>query len=292
MNRREKLTTLEEACHLIQDGMILAIGGYLNNNHPMALVREIVRRNIKHLYLVTCIAAGIEADLLIGAGCVDTIQAPFVGGEWLGFMPNFRKKAERGEIKIKEVDEHHTLCSLRAAAFDLPFLPTRVGLGTDLLQVNKDLKVFNDPIRGETLVAVPPIKPDVAILHAQRADAYGNVQHRGSVFLDPLMAQAANKVIVMVEEVVPLEVILADPKKTTIPSYIVDAVVRVPYGAHPCSSHGCYKLDEVYYREYLNAAKNEETYRTHLDHYIFNVSSHEEYLEKIGIKRLLGLSMN
>lgn len=292
MNRREKLTTLEEACHLIQDGMILAIGGYLNNNHPMALVREIVRRNIKHLYLVTCIAAGIEADLLIGAGCVDTIQAPFVGGEWLGFMPNFRKKAERGEIKIKEIDEHHTLCSLRAAAFDLPFLPTRVGLGTDLLQVNKDLKVFNDPIRGETLVAVPPSSQmwPSFMLRGRMLTAMCSIGDRS--FSTTLWRRPRTKSLSWWRRWFHWRSPWLIPRRPPFLPISWMPWFVFPMGVHPCSSHGCYQLDEVYYREYLNAAKDEKTYRTHLDHYIFNVSSHEEYLEKIGIKRLLGLSMN
>ena len=143
----------------------------------MALLRQIIRRGVKNL---TVVDSGVTLDLLIAAGCVRKVVSYYAGGGFgVPVAPAFRRAVERGEIEVWECEEGILTTGLQAAAQALPFLPWRGGVGTSLPDVNKELKVIQDPIRGETLIAVPPIKPDVALLHAATADAYGNVQHCG-----------------------------------------------------------------------------------------------------------------
>ncbi len=172
----------------------------------------------------------------------------------------------------------------------MPFLPWRGGVGTSLPEVNPDLKVFTDPISGETLIAVPPIKPDVAILHAAHADPYGNVQHLGGPgWIDLFMYRAADRTIVQVEKIIANEEVRADAWRTTIAG--ADAVVRAPYGAHPFYSRGYYIQDNDHLREYAEAAGagEEGRLRAYLERYCREPASLGDYLERIGIKRLLAL---
>ncbi|MBV8775535.1 MAG: CoA transferase subunit A [Deltaproteobacteria bacterium] len=285
--RRERIVDETEAANWIADGMTIAIG----QPTPMALVRHIIRRGVKDL---TVIDAGFSLDLLVAAGCVRKVISYYAGG---GFgnpvMPAFRRAAERGEIEVWECEEGILCAGLQAAAQLLPFLPWRGGVGTSLPEVNRDLKVFDDPIGGEKLLAVPPIKPDLTILHAAAADAYGNVQHNGGPgWIDLFMYRAADLTIVQVERVIANEQVRADPWKTTIPA--VDAIVRAPFGAHPFYSRGFYSQDNDHLREYTSisadfAAGKSETMTAYLDRYCRRPPTHTDYLEQIGIRRLLSL---
>ena len=183
---------------------------------------------------------------------------------------------------------------LQAAAQALPFLPWRGGVGTSLPQVNPDLKLMTDPIGGETLIAVPPVKPDVTLLHAATADPYGNVQHIGGPgWLDLFLHRAADRTIVQVERIIANEDTRANPWATTIPS--VDAVVRAPYGAHPYYSRGFYVQDQDHLQAYVaaaNAAAREnrpDDLGQYLATYCRAPATHADYLERVGIKRLLAL---
>jgi glutaconate CoA-transferase subunit A len=285
--RRERIIDEVNAASWIADGMTVAIG----QPTPMALVRQIIRRRIKNL---TIVDAGFSLDLLVAAGSVRRAISYYAGG---GFgnpvMPAFRRAAEGGEIEIWECEEGILCAGLQAAAQMLPFLPWRGGVGTSLPEVNRDLKVFNDPINGESLVAVPPIKPDVTILHAAAADAYGNVQHCGGPgWIDLFMHRAADRTLVQVERVISNEQLRADPWKTTIPA--ADAIVRAPFGAHPFYSRGFYLQDNDHLREYSSissdfAAGRTQSMAAYLERYCRRPPTHADYLEEIGIKRLLSL---
>jgi glutaconate CoA-transferase, subunit A len=285
--RRERILDEVEAANWIQDGMTVAIG----QPTPMALVRQIIRRGVRNL---TIVDAGFSLDLLIAAGCVRKVMSYYAGG---GFgnpvMPAFRCAAETGEIEMWECEEGILCAGLQAAAQMLPFMPWRGGVGTSLPQVNPDLKLFKDPIRGETLLAVPPIKPDVTILHAAIADAYGNVQHYGGPgWIDLFMHRAADRTIVQVERIISNEQVRSDPWKTTIPA--ADAIVRAPFGAHPFYSRGFYVQDNEHLREYSAAASDlasgrAEQMTQYLDRYCRRPATHADYLEQIGTKRLLSL---
>ncbi len=285
--RRERIIDEVAAADWIESGMTIAIG----QPTPMALVRSMIRRGLRDL---TVIDAGFSLDLLIAAGCVRKVVSYYAGG---GFgnpvTPAFRRAAERGALEIWECEEGLLCAGLQAAAQSLPFLPWRGGVGTSLPEVNPDLKIFKDPIGGETLIAVPPIKPDVAILHAAHADAYGNVQHIGGPgWIDLFLYRAAARTIVQVEKVISNEDIRADPWKTTIAA--ADAIVRAPFGAHPFYSRGYYVQDNDHLREYSDAATaaardDPQSLAAYLNHYCREPATHADYLETIGIKRLLAL---
>jgi glutaconate CoA-transferase subunit A len=286
--RQQRIIDEVTAASWVQDGMTIAVG----SPAPMALLRQIIRRGVKNL---TIVDSGVTLDLLIAAGCARKVVSYYAGGGFgVPVAPAFRRAVERGEIEVWECEEGILTTGLQAAAQALPFLPWRGGVGTSLPEVNKDLKVMHDPIRGETLIAVPPIKPDVTLLHAATADAYGNVQHCGGPgWLDLFLYRAADRTIVQVEKIIPNEEIRANPWATTIGG--ADAIVRAPYGAHPFYSRGYYVQDNTHLRQYLEASaaaaqeNRPEPLTQYLNHYCREPATLGDYLERIGIKRLLEL---
>lgn len=291
MERQQKVTGLEEAASLIKDGDTITTCGFNMQNKPMALVREIIRQGKKDLFLVTAGPAGIDADMLIGAGCVRKVASVSISAERFGPIgPCFRRAAHAEKIEIWEVEQGIMVAGLTASAKGLPFMPTLAGLGTDILKVNKDLKLFNDPIEGTPLVAVPRIRPDWALVHTFMADAYGNAQHGGALFFDDLAVRASVKVILTTDNVVPSEVLKKDPRLTKVLSHMTAAVVEVPFGAHPTASHGSYSSDEKAIEEYIKLARaGEEAFAEYIAKYVVGPQNHTEYLNLIGIDRLLSI---
>jgi glutaconate CoA-transferase subunit A len=202
-------------------------------------------------------------------------------------------RAEKGEMEIWECDEGMYFAGLRAAAQFLPFLPWRGGIGTSYPEVNRDIKVLEDPVRGEPLLAIPAIKPDIVFVHAAFADTYGNVQHVGTGFGDRALYRAADRTIVQVEKVVSNEAIKRHPSRTSIP--YADAIVRANYGSHPYASPGFYIEDVEHIKEYLAAAnsyvreKNQAPFESYLKRFVLEPENHADYLERVGIKKLLSL---
>lgn len=266
----------------VADGMTIAVG----DPAPMALVRQIVKRGVTDL---TVVGSGLALDLLIAAGCVSKTVAYYAGVAGVPVAPAFRKAAEAGEISVWECEEGILTTGLRAAAQGLPFLPWRGGLGTSLPEVNPDLKIMTDPIRGETLLAVPAIEVDVAFLHAGQADEYGNVQHVGGPgWLDLFLARAARRIVVSVEKLVPNEAIRADPAATTLAD--ADAIVRAPFGAHPFYSRGYYVQDKAAVAAYLAAARSGgDDLAEYLAESCRFPDDHIQYLETVGVRRLMEL---
>ena len=292
--RKEVLLDEVEAGKWIKDGMTIIIGGFITSSHPMAIIRQIIRNGVKNLTVIGSASSGLDVDLLIGAGCVKKVVSPYVGAESLAPIgPCFRIAAQRGEINVWEIDEAMYYAGLRAAAQMLPFMPWKGTVGTSYPVMNPDIKEFKDPIKGETLLAVPAIEPDISIIHAAYADVYGNVQHIGSGFGDRAHARAADKRIVEIEKIVPNQEIRKDPLKTTI--FGAEAIVRAPYGAHPYASPGYYIQDAEHIKEYVKAAgtyakdNNRGPLEEYLHKYIIEPENHADYLERIGIRRLISL---
>jgi len=291
--RREVIVSEAQAASWITDGMTIAIGGLLSSSHPMALIRQIIRQGVKGLTVLAG-SAGLELDLLIAAGCVDKVAVSLMTGEAVVAVgPMFRAAAQSGRLQVWEAEESIYAAGLQAAALGLPFMPCRAGVGTSLPRINPDLKEFRDPIKGEPLLAVPALRADVAILHADRSDPYGNVQHEGTGFGDRALFRAADKVIVQVEKIVTNEEIRRRPEATSIPG--ADAVVRAPLGAHPGSCPGRYLEDLAHMKEYADAAKeaggkgNDGKLASYLERYVLGITNHLEYLDVIGAGRLLSL---
>ncbi len=291
--RRSRLVDEVEAAACVKNGMCISIGGHIMSSHPMAVIRQIIRQGTRNLTVVGAASAGLEVDLLIGAGCVRKVVAPYVGAEALAPIgPFYKAAAERGAIETWECDEGMYYTALRAAALRLPFLPTLAGLGTSFPEVNPDLKVFADPLSGRPLVAVPPLQPDVALIHAAYADPYGNVQFVGSGMGDRAHHRAATTTIVTVERVVPNEDIRKNPIATAL--WNVDMVVRAPYGSHPFQSPGFYLHDEAHLEEYLAGARaavagDRGPFDAYLERYVSGPATHAAYLQTVGFPRILSL---
>jgi glutaconate CoA-transferase subunit A len=267
---KEKLISKEKAIGLVKDGDLLTAGGVSFHRVPMELIREIIRQGKKDLRLVDREPA-IGFDLLIGAGVASSVRFAMLGFELFGFALNFRKAAEAGSIEILEDTCGAVLNGLRAAAMGIPFIPVRGIFGSDLLKIgiqSGNYRVTKDPFTGEDIVAVKAIEPDVALLHAQRADIYGNVQIWGGRFEDIWKAKAAKKVIVSVEEIVDHEMIRLEPYKTTLPYPYVEAVVHLPNGAYPTSCYGVYDADYEHVRDYVQAVRGDK-FQEYLDSYVF-----------------------
>lgn len=292
--RHSRVVSAQDVVARIEDGMTVAIGGFINSGHPMSLVRALVKMGRRDLTVVGAASAGLEVDLLIAAGCVRRVVTPYVGAEGLaGIGPSFRKTVQDGTVEVFELDEAHFYAGLRASAQDVPFNPWRAGIGTSFPRVNPELKEFTDPVNGERLLAVPAIEIDVCLLHADASDVYGNVQHGGNHYGDTALYAAAAETYVSVERIIPTERVRANPAATTIPG--ADGVVRARFGAHPYSADGHYRPDDKHIREYLDAAgawlkaESREQLDRYIEKYVTAPDDHAAYLEAIGVRRLVVL---
>ncbi|MGO8914293.1 MAG: CoA transferase subunit A [Stellaceae bacterium] len=288
MQRASKLKSLSAALAALQDGMEVATGGWIFNSQPMALVREVVRRGLRNLRLVPA-PGSIAPDMLIGAGCVSRTACVFISFEQFGLAPHFRRAAEAGTIEIREMDGPAIAGGLRAGATDLPYMLIP-DIATDLPRVNPECYRPVPRRPGERpMFAVPAIQPDLLLLHGQQADEYGNVQLLGGTFFDPLLAQAAKRVVVTVDRIVDPETIRRDNHLTKIPAAFVDAVVEAPFGAHPTASAGFYGMDEAHLADYVTASADEAGFRSYLDRYVNRAGGHPGYVDQVGRERLRSL---
>jgi glutaconate CoA-transferase subunit A len=289
MSRAEVIRDEDDVASWVEDGMTLAIGGFILSSHPMALIRAVARRGVRGLTVVGSPSASLEIDFLIASGCVAKVIAPYVGAESLtGIAPLFKRAAQAGEVAVWEVDEWMYYAGLRAAAQDVPSMPCRGLVGTSYPDVNPDLVPYDDPLTGAPVIAVPAIRPDVAFLHAAEADAFGNVRHVGTGFGDRALHNAAGRTAVQVERIVPNEQVRADPYRTSLP--YVDAVVRAPFGAHPFASPGHYLEDVDHLTQYLSAAAGDaDEVGDYVERFIRGPESHLDYLEQVGLRRLMSL---
>lgn len=276
--------SLEQAASLIRDGDTIAMQGMGTQMSPLALVGELIRQRKRDLSVVM-VVGGIGLDWMIAAGCVKRVLAIIVNLDEFGMANNFRRAVEAGQVEVEEYSEHMLLSRLSAGAYGLPFLPTRSGLGTDLVDLHPETtRIIECPFTGRKVVACRALEPDVAVLHAHRADPYGNVQF----FPRPIWAdvdvfpRAAKKVVVTVEEIVSNEEIRRTPEATGIPYFKVDAVVEVPYGAHPCSLFPKYNFDRALFEEYAAASRTPEGTQAFLQKYVRKPGSREEYWQQAG----------
>ena len=260
---KSKLTTLSNAIAKVKDGFSVALGGVGRNKVPFAAVKELIKQKKKNLYLIGR-EKGIDFDILIGAGVASKVSAAYIGLEEYGLALNFRKKVESGELEFLEHTCGSVISGFRAGAMGIPFIPIKGIYGSDLLKVREDFKEIECPLTGEKLIAVPGISPDVAIIHAQEADEYGNIRIRGTRFEDELMIKSAEIAIVTVEKIIQHEEIRKNPELTTIPYFYVDSVVEVPKGAYPTSCYGYYESSKDEIAEYAKSIKDGETFQKYI----------------------------
>lgn len=253
----DKRMTPAEIVGQLRDGMTLGIGGWGPRRKPMALIREILRSDLKDLTLVAY--GGADVGMLCAAGKVKKLVFTFVSLDAIPLEPWFRKVREAGQIEVLELDEGMFQWGLKAAAFGLPFLPTRVGLGTDLAALG-GLKTVQSPYAdGETLIAVPAITLDAALLHVNRCDWRGNVQLLGAdTYYDEWFAKAAAKTYVSCEELVDRmeDHYPQDARANVFERCFVSGVAEIPCGAHPSSMPPLYGPDMKAFKAYADAARD------------------------------------
>jgi glutaconate CoA-transferase, subunit A len=252
----DKRMTAEEAVQLIHDGDHVAIGGTLYSRTPMALVFALLKSRRRHLTVSRPLAC-YEIELFLSTGALDRIVSSWVGiGLPWGLAPIFRHYVERGEVAYDEWSHLAMGLRYKAGAMGVPFLPTLTMLGSDLA-ARLDLQTVTCPYTGERLAAVPALNPDVALIHAHRADMLGNVQVDGYQHMDVDMARAARTVIVSAEQIVSPDEIAEHPDRTMLPHFAIDAVVAAPYGAYPHECYGRYGPDLRHFDAYATAAKQD-----------------------------------
>ena len=261
---RDKSLTEEDVVGELSDGMTIGIGGWGSRRKPMSLVRAIVRSDLRDLTIVSY--GGPDVGLLCAARKVRKLVYSFVSLDSIPLEPNFRSARQRGEIEVEEYDEGMILLGLRAAAWRVPFLPTRVGLGSHLLRLNPQLRTVRSPYPGadgnhDELVAMPALRLDAALIHMNRGDAQGTGQYLGvDPYFDDLLCMAASKGFMSVEQVVDTDDLLKlGPVQTLrINRLMVDGVVEAPNGAHFTSCAPDYERDEAFQKRYADAARDPE----------------------------------
>lgn len=246
-----KLISLPAAARLVKDGDMVAIGGQTLYRRPVAVVRELIRQGRRDLTVVG-LTAGFETDMLLAKGCVSTVRSGYTGFDFLGLAPHLGKDRS---VRIVEETEASIIQGVKAALGYVGFLPFRGAMQTDLARVRPDVKTVRCPYSGEELIAWPAIKPDVALVHALRADEYGNAVLPSNPSIDRLWAAAAATTIVSAEEIV--ESSALEGGKATILGRSVAAVVHAPMGAHPTSCYPRYRIDVPYLLDYVSAAREQ-----------------------------------
>ncbi len=281
---REKLTTLAEAIAGIADGDVVALQNMATQACPMASVRELIRQKKRGLGLVVLVG-GMAVDWLAAAGAIKRLIGAAVSMEQFGLCQQYRKAVEQGRIRVEELSESLLNARLGAGARNLPFLPSRGAIGSDLISLNPDhLRMLEDPFGGPPVVACRALVPDAALIHAHRADRYGNVQYEPTVLWPDIgiMPKAARRVIVTAEEIVETDVLRANPDRTILPGFLVDAVAEVPYGAHPTSFFPNYGYDSRFHREWVGVSRDDAAAAAFLKRYVVGPASQEQYLECVG----------
>lgn len=306
---QEKLMTAEEAVRrFVKDGCQIAMGGFTVNRNPMAIAREIIRQGIKDLHVV-CHSQGQALDLLIGAKCVKRLEVAYgANGRFASTCIRFRKAVENGEIEVEDYSNNQMSLRFLAGSLSLPFIPSRTGLGTDIVNkegfgpetrkeakiARKKLVVTSNPFAEgkDDIILLPALNPDVALVHAQYVGDDGTVRIKGLTFADLEQAKSADTVIVTCEEIVPRSFIRFDPDQNSLASFLVDAIVVVPYGAHPTACRFFYDYDAKHLNMYKSVAKEDATFRQYLDEWVFGLKNQEEYLNKIGGAGLVNIKAN
>ena len=255
--------TADEAVAEVTDGMTIGIGGWGSRRKPMAFIRALVRKGVKDLTVVSY--GGPDIGILCATGQLKKAVYGFVSLDSIALEPHFRKARQNGTIEAVELDEGMFLLGLRAAAQRLPFLPTRAGLGSDVLKINPHLKTVKSPYGdGEEFVAVPASNVDVAFIHMNRADASGNGQALGrDPYFDNLFCMAAKKAFMSCEKIVPTEELVSGGplQSLLINRMMVSGVVEAPGGAHFTECPPDYVRDEKFQREYAATAKDEDAWK-------------------------------
>jgi glutaconate CoA-transferase subunit A len=285
-----KVATMRDAiADFVRDGDSVAIEGF-THLIGFAAGHEIIRQRRRELTLCR-LTPDLVYDQMIAAGVARKLVFSWLGNPGVGSLHAVRRWTEgpTPRLQIEEYSHFGMVCRYTAGAMDLPFFPLRSYAETDLPRANPLIRPIASPFSDEVLYAVPPLKPDVTIVHAQRADAAGDTQVWGLLGCQKEAAFAASRVIVVCEELVDESVIRADPNRTILPGLVVDAVVVEPFGAHPSYAQGYYDRDNAFYLEWDRISRDEVSLQRWLDEWVYGLAGRHEYVEKMGEERLLKL---
>ena len=282
--KADKLTTMREAiAAYVDDGCSLAIEGF-TGFISFAAGHEIIRQKRQGLTLIR-MTPDLIYDQMIAAGTAKKLIFSYTGNPGVGSLYCVRRAVEKsipGPLEWEEYSHYGLVGRYAAGASRAPFFPLRSYIGSEMLEVNPLIKLIDDPYGTGKIAVVPPLNPDVAILHAQRADRRGNTQLWGLLGMQKEVAFAAKHVIIVVEEIVDESVIRADPNRTLIPGLIVDAVVHEPYGAHPSYVQGYYDRDNETYLTWDKLSQDHGAVLAWLDEWVYGLENHAAYVRKLG----------
>lgn len=279
-----KVTTMRDAvATYVHDGDMVSIEGF-TASICFAAAHEIIRQGRRDLILCR-MTPDLIYDQMVAAGCARKLVFSYLGNPGVGPLHCVRRAVEKGipaPLELEEYSHFGMVGRYLAGAYRLPFFPLRSYVGSDLPKVNPLIRFVESPYGDGPIAAVPPLNPDVAIIHAQRADQEGNTQLWGLLGVQKEAAFAAKHVVVVVEEIVDGAVIRTDPNRTLIPALVVDAVVREPYGAHPSYVQGYYDRDNDFYLRWDEISRDEAAARAWLEEWVWGVRDRAEYVEKMG----------
>ena len=277
----DKLCSLSEAVErFVHDGDCVYLAGF-THLIPFAAGHEIIRQRRRDLVLARA-TPDLVYDQMVAAGCARKLIFSYMGNPGVGSLRAIRAAVETGRLEWEEYSHFGMISRLQAGAAGLPFMPMKLTAAVDLERSNPNIRRVEDPYGGGEVVTVPALHPDVAIIHAQRADARGNTHLWGILGEQKEAAFAAKHVILTAEEIVSEDVIRSDPNRTLIPEFIVDAVCHVPYAAHPSYTQGYYDRDNDFYLEWDKISEKPETMQAYLDEWVYGVADRSEYWEKLG----------
>ena len=275
----DKRMSIDEVIEQIPDGAKVAIGGSSISRKPMALIRALARSDKCDLTVIVDVG-GPDVDLLLGTGKVKEVIYAFVGFEVLGLAPHFRRARQTQAVKFQEWTEYTVMAGLDATIKRVPFIPTHATLGTDVLTVNDAFKEIRDPFTEEPVVAVPALRPDVALIHVNYADIQGNGVILGDGHVDVLCAKAAKSTFMSCERILSSEELQRFGRDVQILRVYSKGVAEVPWGAHPTGCAPDYRTDLRHLQDYLKAAASPDEWH-HYEKEFVDVT-HGEYLENHG----------
>jgi glutaconate CoA-transferase subunit A len=276
-----KLLPLDEAIEkYVQNGDLVYAAGF-THLIPFAAGHEIIRQRKKDLVLARA-TPDLIYDQIVAAGCVKKVIFSYMGNPGVGSLRIVRAEIEAGNLEWEEYSHFSMISRLQAGATGLPFMPMNPTAARDLERTNPYYRKVIDPYSGGEVIVVPPLIPDVAIVHVQRCDAEGNAQIWGIIGEQKEAAFAASRVIITAEEIVSEQIIRSDPNRTLIPGFIVDAVCHVPFCAHPSYTQGYYDRDNSFYLEWDLISKSRQSVMDYLDEWVFHVPDRASYWQKLG----------
>jgi glutaconate CoA-transferase subunit A len=283
----DKLCSLADAiAELVNDGASVVLGAALENAIPFAAAHELIRQGKRNLNIVAPIS-DMSTDMMIGANCVAEVTGAWVGNVSGGMGHNYRRASEHGEpnpIKVHDYSNFSIGMAFFAGAYGLPYIPVKSILGSDIIKSNPRIKMAENPFanKPEPVALVPALKPDLAFLVVQRADRHGNSHIWGSIGLTQEASIAADKIIVIADEIVEPEVITSDPNRVLIPGFGVNAVCHIPAASHPAPLIGRWQRDNAFFHQYHKETRDPEGFQRWCDEWVRDLPDHDAYRTKLG----------